>query len=518
MSVPKTRPSERNGRARWLGVALVCAAGLYAYRPLWLATNAWDIEGVLFRPEDLPSIGVPILVAWLLWRRRNSLRALPADRAPLAACLLCALGLGLFVWSQLTGKFDLLLPSLTAHALGFAAWTRGKEGLRWVLFPSLVLLLGLQLPRPLEDEIVWRLQVGTARSAGWLLEVLGRDVIQSGVILRDAEHTFHVIDSCSGLNGIAILTGIALIVRELFAEARLRSWLLIPIAPLLGFPLNVLRVTYVAASPDPEALAGVEGDHTAQGLAVVMAGTAILYALGWLLARGTNPDEALPASDGSVRGLDARTWLAAAGWLALLGLLSATLPRFPGGQEEPRHSMALALPEQRSGWRGRAGPHDPLFTGVFSAVLHRRYELAGPSSHPAAAVDLMIGLIERDRPAATRLVSSKLLVPGPEWDLVRRQREPLWLLGREADVALASRRPGGERALVYAWRPGDEGLWSESWRSLLALDASPFRRSQPQRVVRVIAYAPHEGQLALDHARQTLNRFIQLFREELDAL
>jgi hypothetical protein len=132
-------------------------------------------------------------------------------------------------------------------------------------------------------------------------------------------------------------------------------------------------------------------------------------------------------------------------------------------------------------------------------------------------VDVLIGFDVADLATPSPLLSSKLEYPGPDWDIVRKGRERLWSLDRVADLAIATRGPGSEHAVVYAWRPRDEGLWRESWRSLLALESSPLRREGRRAAVRLVAYAPHDGQLVLDQAKQRLDRFIVAFREELAA-
>jgi hypothetical protein len=85
-----------------------------------------------------------------------------------------------------------------------------------------------------------------------------------------------------------------------------------------------------------------------------------------------------------------------------------------------------------------------------------------------------------------------------------------------AELAVASR--DSEHALVYGWRLRDDGIWRESWRALLALESSPFRREGRRAAVRLVAYAPHDGQLVVDRARQRLDRFIVVFCEELSDL
>jgi exosortase len=506
-----------DGREAWFGPALLLASSLLAYWMLWLAPIRYGVEGFLFIPGALPAPVVLGFSAWLLWRRFARLSSLTDERAMLLAISLVALGSGLFVWALLTRKIDLLLPSLAANGLGFAAAVRGRSGCRSMVLPAMILLLGVQIPKPLEDETVWHLQVWTASWAGGLLQILGRDFLQSGVILRGTEQTFHVIDSCSGLNGIAILTGIALIVRELLGDAGRRTWLLVAGAPLLGFALNVARVAYVAAGPENEALTGVDGDHTPQGLAVIMAGTGILYALGWALSSAPSRRRPSAAPHTRVGPGAFGPWAMATGWLAALAVLSWTLPPFPEIQPTYR-TKSIELPDQKSGWTSDPAPRELFFTGVFTRGLHRRYQLDGGPNRPPEVVELLVGYENLRRPDSTRLFSSKLLVPGPEWGLTTKGHRRLWRLDREAEFSVTSRKPGGESALTYAWRPRDEGLCFESWRSLLALERSPLRRDERRAVVRLVSYAPHDGQLALDLAGQRLDRFLKLFRSELAAL
>lgn len=527
------------GRRRSPGLVPVLIVGLagLAYHPLWLQPARYDTDALLFLPGGLPALAVVSLGLWLLWRRRAWLLSLegsadssPGRLAKTVAWALAGVGTAFFAWAVLTSKIDLLLPSLAALGLALAIALRGWPAGRAASLPAFVLLLGIRLPKPLEDELVWHLQRWTAEWASGLLDLAGRDFIQSGVILRNADHTFHVIDSCSGLNGIGILLLIALLVREIFAGAGRRLWLIVAIAPVLAFLLNVLRVSYVAASPDPEALAGIEGDHTYQGMAVLMMGTVVLYGLGGLLGRG---HEEPPASDrlpsvgthgrgrlGMPSAGRGSGWAirVAAVWLCGLMALSWILPRFAAPEPAFLRVPVIDLPESKAGWASIPAPHEPLFTGVFARGMHRRYRRDTVRGQAPEIVDLLIGYEDTSRSESTRLMSSKLLSPGPEWQVETEWIEKIWALDRQAEHARASRHPGGEQALVYAWRPGHRGLWRESWRSLLALDASPLARARPRAIVRLAVYAPHDGQLALDRAKQRLDGFVMDFRKELAGL
>jgi len=535
-----------------LGVLTLVAV---AYRALWLEPAKIDVDHLVFLPGRLPAWLVIGTATWILWRRWEAwgMRSDPpgpngpADRllvaqswireSPLQSMvlpiLLALIGTGFFVWSRLTGKTDLLLPSLAIYVLALAMAGWGWTGLRASLLPAVVALLGMQIPKPFEDELLWQLQVWTARGAGQLLEVLGQPFLQSGVILRNEEHIFHVIDSCSGINGILILTLVALIVRELFREADPWTWLLVAIAPPLGFTLNVQRVAYIATSPEPQKLAGTGGDHTLQGLVVLLGGTLLLYLLGYGLSgcvrrRTGRPAEATEKTsrwDARVRRspreiLRPRSFgltTVATLWLAGLAALSWLVPRFETPALASRR-VQLELPEEKAGWTSEPAPHDPLFTGILPSGIHRRYRLDGAGERPPDIVDLLIGFEDPARPRSSRLLSSKGAIPGPEWQLERSEETRIWLLDREAKLTFASRKPRGEHAVAYTWRPRDRGSVWESFRALLALDMSPWHRPRPRALVRLVAYAPRDGPLLLDRARQRLDRFVRVFREELERL
>jgi exosortase/archaeosortase family protein len=429
------------------------------------------------------------------------------------AFLLAAVGLSLFVWSQISGKTDLLFLSLAANGLAWATAVHGWSGLRSARLSAFVLCFGVRIPKPIEDELIWFLQLGTARGSGWLLDVMGRDFFQAGVILRDAEHTFHVIDTCSGLTGNLILVLVAICAAEIVHLSGWRMWLLVGLTPLIGFLVNILRATYIAGSSDPEALAGIGADHTLQGVAVLMGGTVVVYLLAWLLGGrgiGNRPEVA------AMRAPDLAGWKAVSFGLVGLFVFSLAVPHV--GPRADIEERVVEFPTTGKGWTSEVAPEDPMFNGVVAGKFHRRYRNLTDGDRPLRFVDILIGQETDGDSFPARFFSSKRLFPGPDWNLVRKYRERIWILDREVDVAVASPTSDAEYAWVYAWRPRHRGFVRESWRHLLALDSGPFQRESQPTLVKIVAYAPHGGELALDRAKQRINRFVRDFREELLAL
>jgi exosortase len=509
-------------RGRRLALVPGVLLGAFAYRALYQGAlglpASSEFEQWFFTPDERSPLFPIAIGVWMLVRRRARLRALPDRSAPALAAGLLAAGVGLFAWSRLAGEASLLLPSLAANGLAFAAAVKGGAGCRALLLPALVLLLGVPIPAPLRDEIVWWLQVSSARGASRLLDLAGVDAVLRGVVFHRGDYAFTVIETCCGLRGIEILTLVALAIRELFAGSGWRSWVVVAIAPVLGFALNVLRIVSVVAFTGSTGAQGApQGwDHTPQGMAVLVAGTALLYGLGRRLAgaalRGGHADAPRAdetTGDGAVRPAAGAVALAV---LALLAAFSLVLAPLPGVPQPPPPE----LPLERGNWKSEELTPDRLFVGQFlpGQVLHRRYQRG--HGRALRVVDVLVGYETSENPSS-RLFSPKLLVPGHDWSLADVQPVRLWLLGLDARMAVGSREPD-ELVLAYLWRLRDEGIWRETARAALALDVGPVRRERRRAVVRLETPLANTSPAARDLAKQTLDRFIAEFRDELAGL
>lgn len=517
MERPSNRPPGDAGPRHllWLGLAVALAA--IAFRALlWRAVEApgaGDVERWLFRPSRQPTILILGLSAWMLWRRRDRL----APRADVAGAPGLALALGalsalVYVWAELADTLDLMLPALAGVVLAVAAMLRGAAGVRSAALPAALLLLGMAIPSPLEAEIVWWLQRASAAGAAWMLEATGHEIVHAGVLLHTEYGWFHVIDACSGLAGITILFLTSLVVRELFAGAGPRLLLVVAASLPLGLVLNMVRIAYVALTPDGAEIVASQGGHMSQGIAVLVAGSAILYGSALALSGFRVPPVA--RSTPSPRTADWRPLAAGLGGLALLSFAVSPF-------ELPLSAYTrapLVFPTERGAWTSEPREVNPAFVGPLPSGdrIERRYQLAGGG--PGPEIEMFIGRELSQFAFSSRLLSSKLHQPGPDWRIESIEPTRIWSIDRDATLTV-SQRPGERpRAVAYTWREGDRGLAIESLHALLGLDQTPWRRERPRGVVQIVAFARGPAVLHVDNAKQQLNDFATTFREAFDAL
>jgi len=460
------------------GLALVTAA--FAYRDLlnfrFRTTLAvpltTDVENWFFEPSDTSPGLVLALVLWLLWRRRGRLaRAVgPGATTPLTATFF-GLGLATFFWAIRTGAPEIQAVSALFNTLGVAYVFGGAAALRIASVPAAFLVFAMPVPAPLLNVVVWTFQIWTAEYSGVLLHLLGQSAFVSGDQILQSDKVFQIIESCSGLRTIETLTMLTVLMVDLFRRRGLHAVLLLVAAPPVAFLMNGFRALTLMFNPHSE----VASIHNLQGIAMLLAGVLLLYALDGGLARVLANDP--PLRPRRQPGGIPRN--AVRGTAALLAALVG-LSFLPAWQiERPRLAHLVdQLPRELGGYTSKDVETDRIFLGQagFSELLHREY------AHEGWRIDVFLAraaLSLRNR----SYYSPKTAVPGSGWIIEEsRTRE---LEGRSVQVRVVRR--GTRRLMIFHWREGSPGLARETLRTALALDGSRWHREQAPVVVRLMA-------------------------------
>lgn len=486
------------------------AALALAHAPLLtLETGTGDLAGIeqaLFEPTGA-SPGVVLLCwAWLVFVRRERLRAFAGREAPIPGSLLFVLGAALCLWAHYTGVATLLVFSLALLAPA-SAWLLGGVGAaRTLVFPSLFLLLAAPLPTPLVNAVMYPLQLANAQWAGFTLGLLGFEPVVSGDVIFVGDRVFQVIESCSGLRTVFVVLMSTALYVELCWHDRRRSLLLLGLAPIVAIVANHLRILTIIFNP----YASISTVHTAQGLVMLVFAIVVIAGLDGLLARLLPTEPALryadprplPRPSGSVPVPLAASFAVLCLSLAVssLGLESWRPPTQPG---VPLTTIRAELP----GWQLRGWKPDPEFLGTvrFDAFLAHEY------SHPdQPSVRLFLATDHRLDPAVG-LASPRTRIPAPGGVPLSSLR-PLAAPAPGVEAIVVGLREGP--VLVHHWRVGLASLAEELARALLALDRSPFRRAGRAAFVR-LSTPIERGPRGLEEAMRRLGRFHDALREDL---
>lgn len=269
-------------RALWISVAVALAALLAVYAPVIAEMAA---EWATF-PSLSHGFVVPLVSAYLIWRRRGLIRAEPFGSARAGLAVL-TVALGLLVVGLLTGESLVSRLSLPLALLGLILYLTGSRVTGHVWPAIAYLLFMIPFPYlPLREITLHSrlLEAGvTARTLQWL----GVPVTQQGVMLHLPSITLEVADGCSAVRAIPALVALGVAYAHLQPEAAawIRLTLALSAAPL-GLVANLVRlVLTILAAYYIGAVTLTSPFHRFGGTVVFMAAVVLLAVLGWVLPR-----------------------------------------------------------------------------------------------------------------------------------------------------------------------------------------------------------------------------------------
>jgi EpsI family protein len=390
-----------------------------------------------------------------------------------------------------------------------------------LVIPWVVLAFAFPAPAVVTNQAFYALRLSTAAHATALLQFVGIPALREGNLILGSKVTAQVVDTCSGLRSMEMLTLAAIFFAGWFPARRLRQLLLVILAPAFAYLFNLFRVGVMTRVPTYE----FSVDHAMQGLAVFFGAITCLILTDRLLGRllparpqvdrasrrseveqglqpeagsessaeveqgllpeaepessaDAEPEIATPLQDSassSSRGRVGAASLAALA-VAMLGV-SIWMPRWAAPESE--RLIRVELPAEVDGWtKARKIDVDRGF------VWTVRYRTRDYWSYERNGDEVFVFIGDDDRSDRGRsLLSRKNALPRRGWEV--EERNSVSLESVEARVERVVARSERKQILTYHWYEGTDGLASETLRALLASDQSPFRRSQPARVIRV---------------------------------
>ena len=270
-----------NSRLAWLALGVTVLGALVLYAPL--------VAGMAAEWSEFPSLShgfaVPVISAYLLWRRRDSLAQLPIEGSILGLPLI-VFALAMLVVGSLGGEPFVARLSLPLVLFGAVLFLMGGAITRqsWVAIAYLAFMV--PLPYLTLRALTYQSRLFdagiTAQALGWL----GIPVLRDGVMLHLPNMTLEVADDCSSVPAIAALLALGAAYSQMQSRPTwIRALLTISAAPL-GLLSNIIRLILTSISAyyfGPIALNNVI--HKFNGTSVFLATVLLLVLLDTLLVR-----------------------------------------------------------------------------------------------------------------------------------------------------------------------------------------------------------------------------------------
>lgn len=223
----------------WLAVAWFLALLIAVYFPiLKLLVVQWSTD------EDVGhGFLVPIVAGYLVWQRRETLLGLNLKPAWGWGLALLAWG-GLQAWvGTLGAELFLQRSALLITLVGLLLVLGGTALVRALVFPLLLLLFMIPIPKVIYGQITFPLQLFASRVAESVLELVGIPVLRDGNILELASQKLSVAEACSGIRSLLSLTFLALVYGYFFEKRIWMRWVLFIATIPIAIVANAGRVT-----------------------------------------------------------------------------------------------------------------------------------------------------------------------------------------------------------------------------------------------------------------------------------
>lgn len=230
-------------------------------------------------------LAVPVVSAFILWRRRAALRAAGGGHALVAGALVIACASILLIGGAAASELFTARLSLPVMIIGLVLLFEGTRFLREAAFPLLFLFMMVPLPYIVYYKLTFPMQLMSARLAATLLGAIGVNVVRHGNVLSLPNYTLEVIAACSGLRSLMTMATLALILCAFSRLSVARKAVLAASSIPIAIAANTIRLAVTAVGAYAVSPAFADGAlHEISGLIVFFTGFLMLL-LVWGLLR-----------------------------------------------------------------------------------------------------------------------------------------------------------------------------------------------------------------------------------------
>jgi exosortase len=236
-------------------------------------------------PNYQYGLAVPVVSAFIFWRKREGLRAAGGAHAPVAGALVIACASIILIAGTAASELFTARLSLPIMLIGLVLLFAGMKFAREAAFPLFFLFMMIPLPYIVYFKLTFPLQLMSARLASNLLGAIGMNVVRQGNILSLPNYSLDVVAACSGLRSVMTMATLALILCAFSRLSIARKTILAASSIPVAIGANVIRLVLTAIGAYAVSPAFADGIlHEISGLIVFFSGFLMLL-LVWGLLR-----------------------------------------------------------------------------------------------------------------------------------------------------------------------------------------------------------------------------------------
>jgi exosortase len=234
---PQATPAAVSSRADWLPYITIAVLLIVLYfRVAVKLVHDWYTI-----PDYSHGFLVPFFAAFLIWDKRNLLKAIPVRQTwsgiVLVVFAIMVLILGVYGVELFTARISFILL-VTGLIATFFGWAMVRE----LRFPLLVLVLAIPFPAILFNRITFPLQLLASRIASDILPLLGVPTLHEGNVIELPVMKLEVAEACSGIRSLMSLFTLA-VFYGYFLERTTKRRVILALASIpIAVTANVARI------------------------------------------------------------------------------------------------------------------------------------------------------------------------------------------------------------------------------------------------------------------------------------
>ena len=367
---------------------------------------------------------IPVVVAWLLWSRRDALGS-SVGRPSWTGLALIALAVLMNLIGQLSAIFILSQVGFVVALVGIVLATGGYSLLRVTLFPIVFLLFAIPLPYFVNSILTLQLQLISSELGVFVIQLFQIPVYLDGNIIDLGTSKLLVAEACSGLRYLYPLLCLSFLAAYLFQAPIWQRVIVFLSAIPITIAMNGFRIGLVGILVSRWGAEQAEGLlHLFEGWVIFIACAVLLTAEIFLFAR-LSGQRLFDVFHAPVLKKPLKPQSASAGYLPIVVCLAtlvatgvATAWVSDRHETVPERARFAAFPLTLGSWQGRPSLLEP-------DVEHRLklddYIMSDYSAADRKPVNLYVAYYGSQRQGESPH-SPIVCIPGGGWQISRFER------------------------------------------------------------------------------------------------